>query len=186
LTGVAPFVNFVGALTGSSAGDQLNFTTNPTLTNGILPYATVTNGANYDFATLATNSLAAFASYNATTLGAVTGSNTAVVKLTANDATIPAAGVAPYAVIVQGNATVTGAGTLTTSTLALGGTDNPQPARERGRARNSGRQRGCDRHVRRRYQRHGPRRGRRRHDYPQQPGHVRGTHNARVGDTECR
>ena len=123
LTGVAPFVNLVGALTGSSPGDQLNFTTNPTLTNGILPYATVTNGANYDFATVATNSLAAFAAYDATTLGAVTGTNTAVVKLTGNDATMPAAGVAPYAVIVQGNATVTGAGTLTTSTLALGGTD---------------------------------------------------------------
>ncbi|HEX3149406.1 MAG TPA: autotransporter-associated beta strand repeat-containing protein, partial [Gemmataceae bacterium] len=123
LAGVAPFVNFVGPNTGSGPGDQLTFTTNPTLTNGILPYATVTNGANYDFATVAANSLAAFALYNATTLGAVTGSNTAVVKLTANDATMPAAGVAPYAVIVQGNATVTGAGTLTTSTLALGGTD---------------------------------------------------------------
>ena len=30
----------------------------------------------------------------------------------------------PYAVIVQGNATITGAGSLATSTLALGGTDN--------------------------------------------------------------
>ena len=186
MTGVAPFVNFVGALTGSSPGDQLNFTTNPTLTNGILPYATVTNGANYDFATVATNSLAAFASYNATTLGAVTGTNTAVVKLTANDATMPAAGVAPYAVIVQGNATVTGTGTLTTSTLALGGTDTlnlPVNVGSLGTVVTN-----CDGAA----SFNGVISGTaldvagHRHHVAQQPGHLRRTHDARVGDTECR
>ena len=122
---VAPFVNFQGAISGTTSGDQLVFTTSPTLTStdGIFSYATITNpGTSFDLATVTSNDLAV-PTYTATTLGAVTGTNTAIVKISAADSSMLAAGVSPYAVVVQGNETITGLGTLSTGMLAVGGTD---------------------------------------------------------------
>ena len=108
--GQDPFVNFIGAITGTAAGDQLVFSAAQALVNGILNYGTITNGSNFDFASVPLTSpydLVVPTTY-VTSLALATSSS--IVKLTGNDNSIPAAGVSASAVIVQGNVTVTGLG----------------------------------------------------------------------------
>src|SRR5207253_6646239 len=109
-------VNFTGASLGT-ATNNLTFTTAPTLTNNILPYATV---AGADFAVNnqggQTGLSAPASGFYATTL--VGASSTSNVKLTANDF-VASGGQTVNSLIISGNGlAVAGA---PSSTLTIGG-----------------------------------------------------------------
>src|SRR5262249_20814980 len=124
-TGVGAAVNF--AATGGTLGttaDNVTFTTAPTLTNNIVPYATA-GGA--DFAVYNQNSQTGLSAptgtFYATTLAGATASSN--VKLTNASDVVAAAGQTVNSLIISGNGqTIAGLGTLTTSALLVtGGSD---------------------------------------------------------------